>query len=68
MSCAPHLVTAYVDGELEPSYHDPLRLHLLFCPSCTAQAISEEELRARLRALADPPLPLGTWAPIRRDS
>ena len=51
MSCQPEQVTAWVDGQLEPTLRADLESHLALCPICAEQAAAERRLRETLRAL-----------------
>lgn len=66
MSCDPEQVTGLVDEALDPEARAVLVEHLEACPACDQQAQEERTLRARLRALPAPPLPLGIEFGIRR--
>jgi anti-sigma factor RsiW len=59
MTCAPELVTGYVDGGLEPAQMAEIEAHLAACESCRSQAAAEREVRGRLLGLLHPPLPAG---------
>ncbi|TWF93250.1 zf-HC2 domain-containing protein [Saccharopolyspora dendranthemae] len=47
-------LVAFVDGELSPSAHDRAVAHLAGCPACAADAASQRQARAAIRA-ADAP-------------
>lgn len=66
MSCDPERVTGFVDEALDSEARAVLVEHLGACPTCNQQAQEERTLRARLRALPPPALPLGIEFGIRR--
>ncbi len=57
MTCAPELVTGYVDGVLGPEERSRVEEHLASCPSCRDQAEFEGQLGPRLRAALPSPEP-----------
>lgn len=65
MSCDPERVTGFVDGELDPEEAAAVAAHLEQCPTCRVQAEAERGLRARLRSLQAPALPVGLEARVR---
>jgi anti-sigma factor RsiW len=65
LSCDPELVTGFVDGELAAEAAAAVDAHLATCPDCRAQAEAERALRARLRSLPGPKLPVGLEARVR---
>ena len=65
MTCAPELVTGYVDGALEPAPAAEIEAHLTECEACRAQAAAEREVRGKLLSLLHPPLPAGLETRVR---
>ncbi len=51
------LVTALVDGQLDPSSYDLATSHLMWCSDCRCEVEQERQLKSRLRAMGEPGLP-----------
>ncbi|MCP2261890.1 putative zinc-finger [Streptoalloteichus tenebrarius] len=62
---APDAVVAFVDGELSPTAHDRAAAHLARCPQCAAEAATQRQARAAVRAAAAPHVPTGLLAALR---
>ena len=52
------LGAALVDDQLSPELRDLALAHLASCPECQRDVEQQRRLKARLRCLAEPPLPL----------
>jgi anti-sigma factor RsiW len=52
MTCAPHQLDAYIDGELAPDASAAVEAHLQSCPACSAEALARLQLKRSVRAAA----------------
>ena len=66
MSCRPELVTALVDGALDPTLRADLESHLAGCAVCTEQAAQERRIREALRGLPRIELPPALEGRVRQ--
>lgn len=51
-------LTAFIDGEVDPSTRDRMLGHLAQCTDCRADADQERQLKARLAGLGEPKVPV----------
>jgi anti-sigma factor RsiW len=65
MSCQPERVTAYVDGQLDPTARADIDAHLAGCDACTRQVSEERWLKETLRGAPRIELPEGIEARVR---
>ena len=51
-------LTAFIDGEVDPSTRDRMLGHLAQCTDCRTEADHERQLKARLAGLGEPKVPV----------
>ena len=65
MSCRPEQVTAYVDGELEPTLLADMEAHVAECADCARQVADERRVRELVHRMPAVELPPGLEARVR---
>jgi anti-sigma factor RsiW len=61
----PDAIVAFVDGELSVTAQARARAHLVRCPLCASEAMSQRQARAAVRAAESPSVPPGLLASLR---
>lgn len=56
----------YLDDQVRVGKRRELEQHLIRCPACSARRNFEQELRARLRQVGQPPIPEAFAKRIKR--